>query len=130
MRTIHRIIISGFAMSTLANAAAPLTGKWGGDHANLVLDVKGGRIETDCGDGWVSGPVVAGKGGRFFAQGVFAMNAGGPERVGGPDRRQAATFKGKLSGRAMTLTIETPGLSSPRKLNLVKDQQVKLFRCL
>jgi hypothetical protein len=117
-------------MSMLVNAAGPLTGQWGGDHSNLVLDAKGGRIETDCGDGWITGPIAPNRAGSFVAQGFFAINAGGPERMGGPDRRKPATFKGKRSGRTLTLSIETPGLSPPRKLNLVKDQQVKLSRCL
>jgi hypothetical protein len=130
MRYIQRIIISGFAMSMLVNAAGPLTGQWGGDHSNLVLDAKGGRIETDCGDGWIAGPITPTHKGSFVARGHFVINAGGPERMDGPDRRKAATFKGKLSGRSLALTIEAPGLSPPRKLNLVRDQQVKLFRCL
>jgi hypothetical protein len=130
MKLLHRLVISGLAMSMLVNAAAPLTGQWGGDHSMLTLDAKGGRIETDCGDGWITGPVTANTKGAFVARGVFVANAGGPERLDGSDRRKAAIFKGKLSARAMTLTIEAPGLSPPRILNLVKDKQVKLFRCL
>jgi hypothetical protein len=126
----NRLLLSGIAMTMLVNAAPPLTGQWGGDHSNLILDAKGGRIETDCGDGWITGPIAADKAGQFVARGLFTVNAGGPERLEQPDRRKAAIFKGKLTGRAMTLTIEAPGLSPPRRLNLVKDKQVKLFRCL
>ncbi len=117
-------------MSMLVNAANPYTGQWGGDRTNLTLDAKGGRIEADCGDGWITGPLVTDKAGRFVARGLFVANAGGPERMGGPDRRKPATFKGKFSGQSLSLIIDAPNLPKPRTLNLVKDMQVKLFRCL
>jgi hypothetical protein len=117
-------------MSMLVNAANPYTGQWGGDRTNLTLDAKGGRIEADCGDGWITGPIAPNRAGQFVARGSFMANAGGPERLGGPDRRKAATFKGKFSGQSLSLTIEAAGLPQPRKLNLTKDLQVKLFRCL
>ena len=117
-------------MSMLVNATGPLIGQWGGDRSNLNIDAKGGRIETDCGEGWITGPVSANRAGQFVAHGFFVTNAGGPERMNGLDRRKAAIFNGKLSGRALILTIEASGLSPSRQLNLVRDKQVKLFRCL
>ena len=130
MNFLDRLFLSGIAMSTLVNAAAPLSGQWGGDRSNLVIDARGGRIETDCGEGWINGPIIPNRTGQFVARGHFVVNAGGPEQMDRVDARKVATFKGTLSGRSLTLTVDAPNLSPPRRLTLVKDTQVKLFRCL
>lgn len=118
------------------SAAAALTGVWGGQRLQLVLDVDGGRLEGDCASGTFSGPLRPGADGRFLAHGHFEDHAPGPQAGDALVSVQSATlaeqtrFSGSVDGKRMWLEILPPGSSTPQRFELLQGVTVKRVRCL
>ena len=115
--------------ATLPPPGAPITGAWGGTHVGLTLDVAGGRLEYDCAAGTI-GPVVAGDGGRFVAEGTHTPGTGGPEIVGQVQPSYRTRYSGTVRGERMTLQgrVENGVLLGPFELR--RGAEPVIFRCL
>ena len=115
--------------STALLAAAPLSGEWGGDQVRLTLDATGGRIEYSCGAGTIDVPLQTDAQGHFSARGMHEARTPGPTRADSAPASQAATYRGRVDGDRMTLTVEVSGGGTPLQYNLIRGRSVKLIRC-
>ena len=122
----------GYMMAALIGSAGataaplPLQGQWGGDRTLLQFTDQGGRIDQDCANGQINGPVRPDANGRFSVSGRFADHQAGPQAedfTGVPAR-----FEGHIAGTTLHLVIHI-GDTPPRRLTLVAGQAVKLLRC-
>lgn len=110
-------------------AASPLSGEWGGDQVRLTLDATGGRIEYGCGAGTIDVPLQPDAQGRFSARGTHEVRTPGPTRADAAPALQAATYRGRVDGDRMALTVEVSGGGAPLQYSLVRGRSVKLIRC-
>jgi hypothetical protein len=87
-----------------------LTGDWGGLHVLLSLSPDGGRIEYDCGQGTLDGPIRPDASGAFRVAGHHMQGHGGPVRAEEePPPPQPATYEGTVSGDVMQLRVTSNG---------------------
>ena len=117
------------ACATVSAAPAPLTGEWGGSHVGLQLTTAGGTLNYDCAHGTI-GPIVAGAGGRFTAEGTHTPEHGGPVRQGEVLPSLHASFEGRVSGDRMTLTGQLDDGAVLGPFALRRGAQPTIFRCL
>jgi hypothetical protein len=122
-------------MAVPASSAAPkakmLSGTWGGDRMNLVMNAKGGDIRMDCASGTIKGKVVPDAKGRFTARGTFDAERGGPIRAEDfAAKGKPAVFRGQIVGDTLKLTVTTSGASEPQNYVLHQGHSQKLVRCL
>lgn len=94
-------------------AAGPVAlGVWGTDGQNgatLTVTATGATLETSCGEGTVAAALLADAGGAFQAGGTYGRIGGAPP----PDGvwpKYAATFKGKVTGETLSLTVQMDSL--------------------
>src|SRR5690349_24512123 len=69
-------------------------GDWGGDHINMNVGDTSAKIEYDCAQGFIQGPLVVDDEGKFNLHGTFTPERGGPTRLGDKPREQPATYAG------------------------------------
>jgi hypothetical protein len=124
---------TALTMSCAIPASPPITGQWGGDHVRLTLDASGGRIEYDCGAGTLDAALQLDAAGRFSVNGKHEDYSTGP--TSGPTPADitpvvlAATYRGKVEGDQMSLTVNVAGDKTLRSFNLIRGKNVKLIRC-
>jgi hypothetical protein len=122
------IAAAAAAIAATANATpAALTGVWGGDQSILTLRADGGRLESGCAQGEITGPVRVDAKGRFRAKGQFQSFRPGPQREDEAPALRVA-FTGRVDGDTMDLAIRGGG--SDRHLILKRDVRPRLVRCL
>jgi hypothetical protein len=112
-----------------------LTGSWGGPHASLEVTGETARIEYDCAQGTIDGPIVLDREGRFEASGTHAPERGGPVREGQEDSSQPARYRGHVAGKTLTLTLILmgPDNGSGKEVGtftLTQGAAGRLFKCL
>ena len=108
-----------------------LTGNWGGPHIGLAATAEGARIEYDCAQGTIDGPIVLDRAGRFVATGTHTAEHGGPVREGEEPKPQPARYKGKLKGKTLTLTvILTDSGENAGTFTLALGATPRLVKCL
>ena len=117
-------------MACAASALPPLTGQWGGDHVRLTLDEKGGRIEYDCGAGTMDAPVRPATDGGFAVNGKHEEYKSGPTTADSAPPSLIASYRGRVDGDRMTLSVRVAGEKTERNFSLVRGRSVKLIRCL
>ena len=117
--------------STSASIApgAPLTGRWGGMHADLSLTSEGGTIQFDCAHGAIRAPVLTDATGSFDAAGIYVREHGGPVRAGEIPDSLAAQYLGRVTGDRMRLSIRL-GADTLGPYDLQLGGAAQLFRCL
>lgn len=138
MKAVKRALIlaslAGAATAcTTATLAGPLTGLWGGQHIGLTLTPAGGRLDYDCAAGQIDGPVVLRRDGDFEASGTHTPSIGGPERVGEVRPSFPASYRGRVSGSKMMLSVEAQLPSGTTKMGpfaLRRGVTPLLLRCL
>ena len=108
---------------------SPLTGRWGGAHADLTLTPSGGTIEYDCAHGGLIAPLVPDGAGAFSVVGVHVPERGGPVREGEVPDSLPARFVGQLSRDRMTLRVLV-GSDTLGPFELQLGAAPLLFRCL
>ena len=123
-------LAGAMTMSCGSSAAPPLTGQWGGDRAQLTLELSGGRIEYDCGAGTIEAPLVLDAKGNFSVPGKHEDYQPGPTAADAVLALRAALYRGSVAGDRMSLTVQVTGDKRPRTITLVRGQRVKLVRCL
>ena len=128
--TRPRLVIATIAVAIAATANATpawLTGVWGGDQSILTLSADGGRLETGCAQGEITGPVRIDAKGEFRAKGQFQSFRPGPQREDEAPPPQVS-FTGRVSGETMELDVRGGG--PDRHLVLKRDAHPRLIRCL
>ena len=118
------------AMTYAASAPPPLTGQWGGDQVRLTLVAAGGRIEYDCGAGTMDAPVRPAPDGRFAVSGKHEEYTSGATAADRVPSSLSASYRGRVDGDQMSLSVRIAGEKSERKLTLVRGRSVKLIRCM
>ena len=121
------------AVSASGAAAKPkmLSGTWGGDRMNLVMNANGGDIRMDCATGTIKGKIVPDAKGRFTARGTFDQESGGPTRIEDfAARGKPAMFRGQIVGDTIKLAVTQNGIAAPQNYILHKGHSEKLVRCL
>ena len=109
--------------------AVSLQGQWAGDRLQLSMDAQGGRVQTDCANGTIAGPLQRAADGRYTASGTFEQHRPGPQRneAAAP---AAAQYSGELHDGVLTLSILPAGASTAEIFRLREGARVKLVRCL
>ena len=104
------------------------TGVWGGPHISIEVGEKSARIEYDCANGVIDGPLVVDTNGNFNLRGTHNVERGGPIRSDDASRGQPATYTGSIKGNTMTLTLKV-GDGDAESFTLEKGKQGKLMKC-
>lgn len=108
-----------------------LTGSWGGPHIGLEITGETARIEYDCAQGTIDGPIVLDRAGRFEATGTHTAEHGGPVREGEEPKPQPARYKGKIKGKILTLTVTlTDSGENAGTFTLTRGATPRLVKCL
>ncbi|HEV2854819.1 MAG TPA: hypothetical protein VHC97_18640 [Thermoanaerobaculia bacterium] len=108
-----------------------LTGNWGGPHISLEATAEGARIEYDCAEGTIDGPIVLDRAGRFETTGTHRAEHGGPVREGEEPSSQPARYQGKVAGKTLKLTVTLDASGEEvGTFTLARGATPRLFKCL
>ena len=114
--------------ATTKNMQRIPTGVWGGQHINIEVGEKSAKIEYDCANGVINGPLVVESDGSFKLQGTHKTERGGPIRAGDDTKGQPATYTGSIKGKTMTLTLKV-GDGEAETFTLEKGKEGRLVKC-
>ena len=89
-----------------ASKRAVMAGEWGGDQAQMEITPDGTRIELPGARALITGPLEVDKSGRVDTSGSL-IREGSAETDAGAG--EPARFRGKLSGKTLTLTVTVEG---------------------
>ena len=103
-------------------------GIWGGPHISIEVGEKSARIEYDCANGMIDGPLVVDSNGNFKLRGTHRIERGGPIRADDDTKGQPATYTGSIKGNTMTLTLRL-GDSEAETFTLEKGREGDLVKC-
>lgn len=121
------ILIAGCA--PLPATPIPLTGRWSGPHVSLTLGSSGGTLDYDCAHGTV-GPLLAGPGGKFVAEGTHTPEHGGPVRADEVPPVLMTRYSGSVRGDRMTLLGRVDNGIELGPFDLRRGAGPMLTRCL
>ena len=126
-------LLAALALGVTACTALPerpLTGQWGGPHIGMLIGTEITRIEYDCADGVIPGPIIPATNGSFEVEGTHTPGFGGPAIEGVILPTYRVRFTGRARGDRMTLTgrVENGVLLGP--FALVRGAESGIFRCL
>lgn len=106
-------------------------GSWGGQHIRMEVDANGAQLDFDCAHATINQPLKLDANGNFDATGFYVQERGGPVRANEDQSGQPAHFKGRLAGKALTLTIvldSSADAIGPFTLELGKN--ARIFKCM
>lgn len=86
-----------------------MAGEWGGAHAQMEVTAEGTRVELDCAQGLIAGPLEVDKSGRVDSSGSLIRQGAGPGPETDAGVGEPARFRGTLSGKTLTLTVTLVG---------------------
>ena len=104
------------------------TGVWGGQHINIDVGEKSARIEYDCANGVIDGPLTVDANGNFKLRGTHRIERGGPVRADDDSKGLPATYTGSIKGNTMTLILKVSG-DEEETFTLEKGKQGRLVKC-
>jgi hypothetical protein len=81
------------------------TGTWGGTGAALKVTDAGAKIESDCANGQIPGPLTLDADGRFAVEGTWTAEHAGPVRIDEEPVAARVRYSGLVSGSTMTLDV-------------------------
>jgi hypothetical protein len=105
-------------------------GAWGGTGIAMTVDSDAVSVDFDCATGQINRQLRVKGNGTFEAVGTFTPNGPGPIRIDRQPSARAVIFKGKVSGKKMTLTLtdrKTGDLIST--FTLTQGLSGRLHRC-
>jgi hypothetical protein len=105
-------------------------GVWGGDHIQMQVTESGAKIEYDCANGTIEGPLVLDAEGRFEVTGRHVSERGGPVRQGDTYDGRPARFTGSVNGKKMTLTVTlTDKQKTLATYTLTEGDNGRIWKC-
>ena len=104
-------------------------GAWGGDHITMNVGDRSVKLEFDCALGYIQGPLLVDRDGKFQWRGTFTIERGGPTRLGDKPREQPATYSGEIKGNKMTLSLKVGDADDAETFTLEKGKTGKLVKC-
>ena len=107
-----------------------LNGSWGGQHVGIVIQGGLADVQFDCASGTIDVPIAPAKDGAFEARGTYRAGMPGPVRVGQIFTSQPATYSGKVTKQAMTLSVALEDGTIIGPLTLAQGAAPQLTRCL
>lgn len=129
----RRFLLIPLAAVTAACAALPqkpafLTGAWGGQGIEMLVEGGITSVAFDCAAGTVDSALPAS--GPFTAQGTYRPGQGGPVRVGQIFTSQRATYSGAVTEDQMTLAIRLEDGTLIGPFTLTRGTPGQINRCL
>lgn len=107
----------------------PLTGNWAGDGFALRTVGTGYVVQGKCASGKITSQVVPDAAGAFAASGYYNVYTSG-YRVSDLSRRDTpASFKGKVSGNTLNLTMRVKGRPEDVQVVLKRGAKIKFPAC-
>jgi hypothetical protein len=91
----------------------------------------GAQLDFDCANATITQPLTLDGNGNFNAAGKYMQEHGGPVRLGEDQSGKPAHFKGRVTGKTLTLTITLDGASEsigPYTLELGKF--ARIMKCM
>jgi hypothetical protein len=107
----------------------PLTGNWAGDGFALRVAPTGFVIQGKCASGMITDQIVPDKTGAFTATGYYNPYSSGYRLSDLAPRDKLATFKGKVNGNTLVLTMGMVGRPDESRYVLRRGAAVKFGRC-
>ena len=84
----------------------PVTpGNWGGSGIGVTIEKKAVKIQYDCAEGELRGPLKTDKAGNFKVEGLHTRHAFGPIRLNNLPKAEPALFEGKITGKVMKFKV-------------------------
>ncbi len=135
------IVISAVAVSFALLAGQTISGKvrkmqripegtWGAPHIVLLVEGDKAKIEYDCANGVINGPLKLDSAGHFKLTGTHTRERHGPIREDQPADSKPVTYTGSTDGKTLTLTVEfTESKESIGTFTLKKGEQGRLWKC-
>src|SRR5213083_1223348 len=80
-------------------------GSWGGPHIRIYVENDSAKIDYDCANGTIEGPLTYDRKGNFTWRGTHNREHGGPIRIDENNSRRAI-YTGSIKGDRMTLTVK------------------------
>jgi hypothetical protein len=105
------------------------TGEWGGSHISMNVGERSAKIEYDCAQGEILGPLTIDGEGKFHLHGTFTRERGGPVRADETPKAEPATYSGTITGNKMTLTMKLADSDDAETFTLEKGKAGELFKC-
>ncbi|MBV9242730.1 MAG: hypothetical protein JO314_12050 [Acidobacteria bacterium] len=132
-----RILVVGISLTLFSlvgygQRTTPVkTGQWGTTGLNIAVAGTGATLEFDCATGEITSRLRAKRNGSFEAVGTFTRSGPGPVRMDQESQATQVRYKGKVSGKKMTLTITRVDTGeSLGSYTLTLGQTGRIRRCL
>ena len=122
------LLVSLVLLISIMNMQRIPTGVWGGQHINVEVGEKSARIEYDCANGVINGPLSVDANGNFKLRGTHRIERGGPIRADDDSKGEPATYTGTIKGNTMTLTLKV-GDADTETFTLEKGKEGDLVKC-
>jgi len=106
-------------------------GDWGGQHIRMSVTNGSARIEYDCANGTITGPLKVDSRGRFELRGIHNVERGGPARIDDSGGGQAAKYTGWTDGKKMKLTVTLVNSGTEiGTFELTRGSAGRVFKCM
>jgi hypothetical protein len=113
-----------------ASKRALMEGEWGGAHAQMEVTPGGTRVELECARGLITGPLEVDKSGRVDLSGSLVREGVGPGEETDAGTGEPARFRGRLSGKTLTLTVTLVGPAQDLgTFKLTHGRPARLSKC-
>jgi hypothetical protein len=107
-----------------------LPGTWGATHIRIDVGQRSARIDYDCANGTIDGPLTFDSKGRFTWRGTHHREGPGPIREGQESHGSPATYTGSIKGDTMTLTITLSDTNEVvETYTLKRGSNGRVFKC-
>lgn len=106
-------------------------GRWGGSHIVMDVNGEGAQLDFDCAHATITQPLNIDANGNYDVKGLYTKEHGGPVRMGEDQSGQPAHFKGRLTGKTLTLTITLDNSSeSIGPYTLEQGKSARIMKCM
>lgn len=136
-RTRLIVLVSLVLLIASAAAARPrkmqrlATGSWGGPHINIDVGQRSARVEYDCANGTIDGPLTYDSKGRFTWRGTHNREHGGPVRSDEQSNSRPAIYAGTVKGDTMILTLKLADTNEViETYTLKRGGHGRIFKCM
>lgn len=106
------------------------TGTWGGSHINIQVEPGSAKVNYDCANGTINGPLTIDSKGRFNWRGTHSRERPGPTRIDETANGSAAIYSGQIKGDKMTLTLKMANSNEAGEtFTLTRGAGGRVFKC-